>query len=118
MAKGTGAYAAAVDKLRAGLQNQYEVQRKVNEANTVAQKTLGDKSHAIENESKNVGESRDQYDRARDAIEKHTARLIADKDAVGLGAGAQEEFRARAQLTTAAIQAGIPITAAAVGRDR
>lgn len=52
----------------------------------------------------------DAYDRATESIAKHTARTLADADATGAGAAAQAELRAEYQLTTAAQQAGIPIT--------
>jgi hypothetical protein len=112
MAKGTDSYAVAVNKLRAGLQDQAEQQRKVSEANTIAQKTLGDTSHQIDNLKKKTEEAADAYDRALESVTKHTARMQADTLAIGLGAGALEEYRARAQLTTAAQLAGREPTAA------
>lgn len=111
MAKGTDAYAIAVNKLRAGLQDQAEQQRKVAEANTIAQKTLGDTSHAIDNAAKATHGQADAYDRAYEGLTKHIARQQADTLAVGLGAGALEEFRARATLLNAAQVAGRPVTA-------
>lgn len=105
-------YASAVNRLAAGLKNTNTVQQAVAQTNAVQAGVWKDTSKAIDDTTKKVDEARDQYDRAKDAVEKHTARMVADKDAVGLGVGAQEEFRAKAQLTTAAIQAGIPITAA------
>jgi hypothetical protein len=56
------------------------------------------------------GGTKDAYDRATEAIAKHTARLEADSESVGKGAAAQEELRAQTQLFTAAQLAGIPIT--------
>ncbi|WP_445488586.1 hypothetical protein [Rhodopseudomonas sp. RCAM05734] len=112
MAKGTDSYAVAVNKLRGSLQDQAEQQRKVSESNTIAQKTLGDSSHQIDNLKKKTEEAADAYDRALEGVTKHTARMQADTLAVGLGAGALEEFRARAQLTTAAQLAGRESTAA------
>lgn len=111
MAKGTDAYSIAVNKLRAGLQDQAEMQRKVSEANTIAQKTLGDTSKAIGGQKKEVAASADAYDRALEGVAKHTARLEADTKAVGLGAGALDEYRARTQLMTAAQLAGREMTA-------
>jgi lambda family phage tail tape measure protein len=111
MAKGTDAYSIAVNKLRAGLQDQAERQRKVSEANTIAQKTLGDTSKEIDNQKKKTEDAADAYDRALESVTKHTARLEADAKAVGLGAGALEEYRARTQLTTAAQLAGREMTA-------
>ena len=61
--------------------------------------------------SAKAANSNDAYDRALEAVSKHTARIQADTMAVGLGAGAQEEFRARLQLTTAAKLADREITA-------
>ena len=52
----------------------------------------------------------DAFDRATESITKHTAKLEADTQAVGLGEGALQSFRAEAQLLAAAQQAGIPIT--------
>lgn len=112
MAKGTDAYAVAVNKLRAGLQDQAEQQRKVAEANTIAQKALGDTSHQIDSLKKKTEEANDAYDRALESVTKHTARMQADTLAVGLGAGALEEYRARSQLTTAAQLAGREPTSA------
>jgi hypothetical protein len=102
----------AVERLTAGLQNQKAVEQAVAQVNAVQNAVWKDTSKNIDDAAKKVSEVRDQYDRAKDAVEKHTARLIADKDAIGLGVGAQEEFRAKAQLVTAAKQAEIPITAA------
>lgn len=53
--------------------------------------------------------TRDAYDRASEAIGKHTAKMEADSESVGKGAAAQEELRASAQLLMAAQQAHIPI---------
>jgi gas vesicle protein len=103
----TDAYADAVARLRAGLQNQYEVQRKVNEANTVAQKTLGDTSHKLNEE---IDDQKDAYDRAVESVRKHIAQLTADNQAIGLGVGAMQEFRTAAALRNAAEAAGIPLT--------
>ena len=110
MAKGTDAYSAAVNKLRVGLQNQAAVQQQVAEANTIAQKTLGDTSKEIDGQKKAVDEAANAYDRAVESVTKHTARQMADAQAVGLGAGALEEYRASTQLMMAAQLAGIPIT--------
>jgi hypothetical protein len=52
-------------------------------------------------------QSDDAFDRATQQLDRHTARTEADTKAVGLGAGALAEFRAEAQLTTAALQAGL-----------
>jgi hypothetical protein len=106
------AYSAAVDKLRAGLQNQNAVQQAVNQTNTVAQKVLGDSSHAIDNQKKEVEDANDAYDRAVNAAQKHYAATNADTDAIGLGAGAMEEFKTKAALTTAALQAQRDMTPA------
>lgn len=55
-------------------------------------------------------ESAGAFDRAADSIGKHTAKLEADTKAVGLGEGALQQYRAEAQLLTAAQQAGLPVT--------
>lgn len=111
MAKGTDAYASAVKALTVGLQNRAEIERKVAEANTIAQKTLGDTSKEIEKNKVATKEQADAYDRALESVVKHTARMQADTLAVGLGAGALDEYRARTQLMTAAQLAGREMTA-------
>lgn len=59
-------------------------------------------------------ESKDQFERATDQLEKHTARVEADSRAQGLGAAALAEFRAEAVLTAAALQAGLDPASAKV----
>lgn len=103
-------YGQAVDKLRAGLQNTNAVQKAVAETNAVQAGVWRDTSKAITEAAKATAEQKNQFDRTVESVEKHIARMNADAKAVGLGAGAQEEFRAKAALTTAAMQAGIPIT--------
>jgi hypothetical protein len=103
-AKDTSAYAVAVDKLRAGLQNQAEQQRKVNEANTIAQRTIKDTSHTIDDNKKAHEELNDAVDRAINSTTRHIEQQKADAAAVGLGAAALAEFRVQAS-ETAAVQA-------------
>lgn len=105
----TNAYGDAVNRLAAGLKNVNAVQQAVAQTNAVQAAVWKDTSKNIEDAARRTAEARDQYDRAKDAIEKHTSRMDADRQSVGLGAGALEEFRARAQLTTAALQAKIPV---------
>ncbi|QPF83938.1 hypothetical protein IC762_30495 [Bradyrhizobium genosp. L] len=59
---------------------------------------------------KTGGDAADSYDRAKESLEKYTARLTAEANAQGQGAAATEEAKANAQLLTAAQQAGIPVT--------
>ena len=96
--------------LRSGLSNPNAVRQAMQQATSVQGAVRGDTSKGPP-PAKAIEEAADAYDRAVESIGKHTARLQADAQAVGLGTGALEEFRARSQLTTAAIQAGIPITA-------
>jgi hypothetical protein len=56
------------------------------------------------------GTEGDEYTRALETIEKHTERLKADTEAVGLGAGALEAYRAEHALLIAAKHAGITVT--------
>lgn len=93
--------------LAAGLSNPNAVQRAMQETIDVQTKVRRDVSKPPP--AREQADVNDQYDRAIETLEKHTARLIADTDAVGLGAGALEEFRAKAQLLTAAQQAGVPV---------
>lgn len=97
----------AQQQLNARLQNHANVTRGMTETSDIVAAVRGDTSKAP---GKGQTDTADQFDRASEAIQKHTARLEADTQAVGLGAAAQEEMRAQAQLLTAAQQAGIPIT--------
>lgn len=92
--------------LTSGLSNPDAIRRAMQEASDIQAKIRGDLSRAP---AKVQAEVNDQYDRAIETLQKHTARLQADSAAVGLGAGALEEFRARSALLTAAQQAGIPV---------
>lgn len=92
--------------LASALSNPNTVRRAMQEATDVQSKVRGDTSKAP---AKAQAEVNDQYDRAIESLQKHTARLQADTQAVGLGAAALEEFRARNQLLIAAQQAGIPV---------
>lgn len=96
----------ARERLAAGLNNQEAVRRAMQQASDVQSRVRGDSSAAP---AKAQAEVNDQYDRAIEALQKHTARLQADTQAVGLGVGALEEFRAKTALITAAQQAGIPV---------
>ncbi|HVV43185.1 MAG TPA: hypothetical protein VHC94_19215 [Nitrobacter sp.] len=98
---------AANAKLTAALQNHANVTNAMQQATTVAYGPLPDKS---KNDKGDQSDTADAYDHATESIEKHTARLQADTDAVGKGAAAQEELRAEATLLTAAQQAGLPVT--------
>lgn len=92
--------------LSAGLSNPNAVRRAMQETIDAQSRVRGDTSRAP---AKVQAEINDQFDRAIETLQKHTARVQADSQAVGLGAGALEEFRARAALLTAAQQAGIPV---------
>lgn len=96
----------ARQRLAAGLNNPNSVRQAMQQTIDAQSRIRGDKSIAPAKEQADVN---DQYDRAIETLQKHTARLQADTQAVGLGAGALEEFRARAALVTAAQQAGIPV---------
>lgn len=96
----------ARSKLASGLNNPEAVRRAMQQATDVQSRVRGDSSIAP---AKAQTEVNDQYDRAIEALQKHTSRLQADTQAVGLGAGALEEYRARNALLTAAQQAGIPV---------
>lgn len=93
-------------KLASGLNNPNAVRRQMQDAIDVQTRVRGDSSIAP---AKAQTEVNDAYDRAIESLQKHTARLQADTQAVGLGAGALEEFRAKSALVTAAQQAGIPV---------
>lgn len=95
----------ARDKLAAGLNNPEAVRRAMQQATDLQTRVRGERTKP----PPKGDEPADAYDRATEAIEKHTARLQADTQAVGLGVGALEEFRARTALLTAAQQAGIPV---------
>lgn len=93
-------------RLAAGLNNPEAVRRAMQQTSDLQSKVRGDSSIAP---AKAQNEVNDAYDRAIESLQKHTSRLQADTQAVGLGAGALEEYRARSALLTAAQQAGIPV---------
>lgn len=97
-------------KLRAALLNHANVTRAMGTTTSVATAVRGDTSKAPGSAKKEASEQANAYDRATEALAKHTAKMEADAKAVGLGSGALEELRAKAQLMAAAQQAGIPIT--------
>ena len=68
-------------------------------------------SAGFSNVAARSNEAKDSFQRAIESVEKHTARTAADADAVGLGVAAQAKFRAEAQLTVAALSAGMKDTA-------
>lgn len=102
-ARSTDAYSAAVGRLAIGLKNVNTVQQAVAETNAVQRAVWKDTSHAITENAKAVA---DAFDRALAASQKHIGTLQAEKDALGLGAGALLEYRTRAVLMVAAQQAG------------
>lgn len=58
----------------------------------------------------NMGGGKDDIDRTTDAIERQIAKMQADADAAGKGAGELERLRVEAQLYAAAERAGITDT--------
>jgi hypothetical protein len=102
---------AANAKLRAALQNHANVTKGMREATDIQSAIRGDTS---KNPIPDKTAEKNQFDRASEAIEKHTAKMQADAAAVGLGASAVEELRAKAALLTAAQQAGLPVNDALV----
>ncbi|WP_315833893.1 hypothetical protein [Bradyrhizobium prioriisuperbiae] len=101
----------AFNQLQAGLRNPAAIQRAMQQTTDVQSAIRGDSS---KNPAKAIADVNDAYDRAVEAIQKHTARTEADTQAVGQGSGKLEELRASAQLTTAAITAGLDPASAAV----
>jgi len=59
-------------------------------------------------------ETKDAFDKATESINKRTAALLADKAAVGLAAGAQEQFRSELKLLEAAQREDTDITDAMI----
>jgi hypothetical protein len=104
---------AANAKLRAALQNHANVAKGMREATEVQSAVRGDTS---KNPVGDKTAEKDQFDRATEAIEKHIAKLQADAAAVGLNSAATEELRAKAQLLTAAQQAGLPVNDALIAK--
>ncbi|UPJ55401.1 hypothetical protein [Bradyrhizobium sp. 192] len=102
-AKAADEYSAALNRLAVGLRNANSVQQAIAQTNAVQRAVWKDTSKAITDNAQAVA---DAYDRALSASQKHIAMLAAEKDAVGLGAGALEEYRTRTALTIAAQQAG------------
>ncbi|MEH2542809.1 hypothetical protein [Bradyrhizobium sp. AZCC 1699] len=102
------------EKLAAALRNHANVTRAMQEATGISSAVRGDTSKAIGKPA--AAESADAFDRATESLGKHIARMEADAKAVGLGASALEQLRAEATLTTAAQQAGLPMTDALVAK--
>ncbi|MCK1684241.1 hypothetical protein IVA87_33865 [Bradyrhizobium sp. 147] len=96
----------ARSRLAAGLNNPEAVRRAMQQTIDAQSRVRGDTSIAPAKAQNDVA---DAYDRAIESLQKHTSRLQADTAAVGLGAGALEEYRAKSALLTAAQQAGIPV---------
>ncbi|ACF02488.1 conserved hypothetical protein [Rhodopseudomonas palustris TIE-1] len=105
--------ATANDKLRAALQNRARMMRDMQQASDVQTAVRGDTSR---NPAPAKSGEANAFDTTAASIERHTARVQADTKAVGLGAAALDEMRARASLLTAAQQAGIEPTAAMTAR--
>lgn len=105
--------ATANDKLRAALQNRASMMRAMQQASEVQTAVRGDTSR---NPAPAKSGEANAFDTTAASIERHTARVQADTKAVGLGAAALDEMRARASLLTAAQQAGIEPTAAMTAR--
>jgi hypothetical protein len=103
-ARDADAYSTAVARLRVGLQNQYEQQRKINEANAIANRARGDTSHTLDGNKNALDDVNDAVDRAINSMTRHIEQQKADAQAVGLGAAALAEFRTQA-AETAAVQA-------------
>ncbi|MCF2522348.1 hypothetical protein [Bradyrhizobium sp. G127] len=82
--------------------NQNEIDRFYNSVGFGATKTP--------NNRKKETESRNDYDRALNSIGKHISLMEADAAAIGKTAGQHEELRVKAQLTDAALRAGLAIT--------
>lgn len=82
--------------------NQNEIDRFYNAVGFGATKTP--------NNRKVETASRNDYDRALNSIGKHIALMEADAAAIGKTAGEHEELRVKAQLTDAALRAGLQIT--------
>lgn len=95
-------YLLANPDARRTMANQNEIDRFYNAVGFGATKTP--------NNRKDDTASRNDYDRALNSIGKHISLMEADAAAVGRTAGAHEELRVKAQLTDAALRAGIQIT--------
>jgi hypothetical protein len=105
---------AANAKLAAALQNYANVTRGMQQATDIQSAVRGDTSKNPDN--RNDQSDANAFTHTTEAIEKHTSRLQADTAAVGLGASALEEYRAKSALLTAAQQAGIPVTQATIDK--
>ncbi|MCK1536888.1 MULTISPECIES: hypothetical protein [unclassified Bradyrhizobium] len=103
----TDTYSTAVDRLRAGLQNQNTVQQAVNQTTTIANKVLGDTSHTIDTATKATNEQKDALDRAIDAIERNIATTTAHAQTIDQTVAEQARAKTMAELLAAAQRAGI-----------
>lgn len=108
----TEEYSVAVNKLASGLKNANTVQQAAAETNAVVGRVFQDTSKAVEKQTQSVQAQKSAYERAIEGVQKHISRMEADAKAVGLGVAAREQFRTQANLENAAMQSGIPLTAA------
>lgn len=67
-------------------------------------------------DDKESKESKDAFDKATESLNKRTAALLADRAAIGLTAGAQEQFRAELRLLEAAQRDDTDITDAMINK--
>ncbi len=86
-----------------------EAAKKLSAEVVVLSNSFGEHSKVV---AKDVTEGRNAYETAINTVKRHTDQTAADADAVGLGAGALAQFKAEAQLMSAAEAAGNPITEA------
>lgn len=103
----------ANNKLRAALQNRANISRGMREATDVQSRLRGDTS---KNPATDKTTEKNEFQKATEAVEQHTAKMQADTKAVGLGASAVEQLRASFKLLTAAKQAGLPVNDALIAK--
>jgi lambda family phage tail tape measure protein len=100
-------------KLRAALQNRANIAKGMREATDVQSRVRGDTS---KNPTADKATEKNEFQKATEALEQHTAKMQADTKAVGFGASAVEQLRASFKLLTAAKQAGLPVNDALIAR--
>lgn len=79
--------------------------KKLEELDKVYNKVLTD----LGSTPKEADKAKDAWDRATEAAARNAATMEGDAKSIGLGAGAHAKFRVEAQLTEAALRAGVDI---------
>lgn len=108
----SGGSATEENQLAGAMKNTNNIRAAGSMGLKIYDNVLKDTSKALVDHAQKQQEAANAYERAVASVEKHTAQMEASLRGVGMGVGGLQEMRTAALLTTAAMQAGIPITQA------